>query len=625
MSDRSRFDAAALRQEDFERFNHWLWVTRLRSIAGCLTLAALVTWGVRVPVIPWGPLLLVCAGDLAPSLLYHRWLRTGRQLRTLAYVQLFADTLAITVGLLFVHQSQVLFHFVLLLAVVPASMIEWQCGLLIATLAAAGHFFLLDIDGTTELLSIGGILPPASFFLIASQSLFYARHLGQKNAELAYTAQSLNESNLRLEEEAAISAALLHAAQALTKSLAPHDVLEQLNNVVCEALSCDFSVVLLLDERRDMYSVAALSGTDPEIVDEVRACEFPRSSLRLFERLEQDGLVAVEDGNSALFSPELMARWRIGSFLAADLQRAGTSLGLLAAGFDTRTGPFSQREIRLVRSIAQEAAMALENARLVESLRAASRLKSEFIGAMSHELRSPLNVVIGYVDLILGGDMGPIATEPRQALERVQLHALQLLELIQETLDLNRLEAGRLPVDLETFTVDELIEEVKQSIPSEWQKRDVSLAWECDASGALIRSDRSKLKKVLRNLVQNALKFTERGSVSVRVSADDGRVDFRVSDTGIGIAADTMPVIFEMFRQGDGSSTRRHGGVGLGLYIVKQLVRGLGGEINVSSEVGVGSSFSVRLRSEDGELGEAAANEVAAGGTLQLRGASQPP
>ena len=191
-------------------------------------------------------------------------------------------------------------------------------------------------------------------------------------------------------------------------------------------------------------------------------------------------------------------------------------------------------------------------------------------------------------------------------------HALQLLELIQETLDVNRLEAGLLPLDLETFTVHAFLDDLKDSIPADWLKRDVVLAWNVPTVPIIMRSDRAKLKKVLRNLIQNAFKFTERGSVTVTAAVDHSWVEFSVADTGIGISAESLPVIFDMFRQVDGSSTRRHGGVGLGLYIVKQLVRALGGEVSVTSSVGAGSTFRVRLRRGDATTWEASATAVEA-------------
>jgi signal transduction histidine kinase len=597
MAARAHFEAGVLQEEDFARFNYWLWITRLRSIAGVLILAVVLGW-VAPPSVRLVPVVLICAADLAASLVYHWWLRTRRRLRLLAYVQLMVDTLAIVVGLSFISQSAVLFHFLLLLTIVPATMIEWQGGVVIAVLATAGHLLLLDRHGA-ELISVAGLLPPASFFLIASQSRFYAQHLAQKNVDLAAVAASLNESNVRLEEEAAVAGALLRAAQALTTLLDPHEILARLNDVVRHALGCEWSVTLLHDTERDVFRVAAASGTSPRILEEVRNFEFPATSLPVFAALAQHGLLAVENRTSGLFPEALMKRWQMASFLCADLQRAGASVGVLAAGFNTRAGGFSAREQRLFRSIAQQAAVALENARLVEGLRGASRLKSEFIGTMSHELRSPLNVVIGYVDLLIEGDMGALTAEQRDALERVRQHALQLLELIQETLDLNRLEAGLLPLTVETFTLREFLDDVKDSIPADWMKRNVALVWDLPSSPTVMRSDRGKLKKVLRNLIHNALKFTDHGAVTVQAQADNGWVEFAVADTGIGISAEFLPVIFEMFRQVDGSTTRRYGGVGLGLYIVKQLVRGMGGEVTVTSTPGTGSIFRVRLRGGD--------------------------
>ncbi|MGH3054573.1 MAG: GAF domain-containing sensor histidine kinase, partial [Gaiellaceae bacterium] len=388
--------------------------------------------------------------------------------------------------------------------------------------------------------------------------------------------------------------------------LDPHEILLRLNEVICQALGCEWSVTLLHDRLRDVYRVAAVSGTNAHVLDEVRSFEFPPSSAPLFSRVAQHGFVAVENPSSGIFPAALMERWRLASFMCADLQRAGASVGLLAAGFNDRTGSFSAREQRLFKSIAQQAAVALENARLVESLRSASRLKSEFIGTMSHELRSPLNVVIGYVDLLIEGDMGVLNTEQHEALDRVRQHALQLLDLIQETLDVNRLEAGLLPVDLETFTVHEFLDDLRDGIPADWLKRDVMLVWNGASVPIVLRTDRLKLKKVLRNLIHNALKFTNQGAVTVNATADSSWVEFTVADTGIGISEESVPVIFDMFRQVDGSTTRRYGGVGLGLYIVRQLVRGLGGEITVKSDVGDGSTFTVRLRRGDSKSREPA-------------------
>ncbi|MFI5397327.1 MAG: ATP-binding protein [Candidatus Binatia bacterium] len=595
MTAQAAVGVATLRDDDLIRFSYWLWITRLRSIAGLLGLAIVLSLVVPSAV-PLGPITLVALADLATSPLYNWWMRARRFLRLLVYVQLAVDTFAILAGLFFVQQSPVLFHFLLLLPIVPACMMEWQYGVVIATLASIGHFLLLWVNGTAALVSVAGLLPPACFFLIASQSLFYARHLAQKNSELALAAESLNQINVSLEEEHAISAALLRAAQALTASLDPGEILGRLNDVVRSALPCDWSVTLLRDAQRNIYRVAAVSGTEPDALEEVRNFEFPSDSVALINAVVQQGLVMVENRDSPLFPGAIMDRWHMRSFLCADLRHAGSSIGILAAGFNERTGPCSAREVRVFQSIAQQAVVALENARLVESLRAASRLKSEFIGTMSHELRSPLNVVIGYVDLLIDEDMGAISDEQRHALERVRQHALQLLELIREALDINRLEAGLLPLDIETFAVHEFLDEVKDSIPADWTKPNVDLTWQIDHLPILIRSDRAKLKKVLRNLVHNALKFTDHGQVTMKVSALDGWVDFTVSDTGIGMDAEALPFIFDMFRQVDGSTTRRHGGVGLGLYIVKQLVRALGGDINVSSTPGSGSIFRVRLR-----------------------------
>jgi len=595
MSGEEALDADTFQQDDLVVFNQWLWVTRLGSILALLLLALFLKWLVVVSI-PLAAIGSVAGVDLLVSLAYRHWIRRRQALRALAYVQLFGDALALVIALSCIGAAPALFHLLLLLVIVPAGMIEWQCTLAMVSFASAGHFSLLWQNGAAALLSIDGVVPPALFVIVGGQSLYYARHVAEKNWELAAGAETLGHLNQRLEEEGAISAALLRAAQALTTSLDPKDILERLNDVVRSALRCDWSVTLLHDAGRNVYRVAGISGTQPEVIEGLRDLEFARENLPLFEEVTRQELVTVENRASPFFPPGVAARWLSRSFLCADLKHAGTSIGILGAGFADREGPFSLREVRLFRSIAQQAAIAIENARLVDSWRAASRLKSEFIGSMSHELRSPLNVVIGYVDLLLDDVMGVLKDEQRTALESVRQAALQLLELIQETLDLNRLESGRLPLDIDPFTIQEFLEHLQSSVSPYWVKLGVNLSWRAEPATVLIRTDRAKLKKVMRNLIHNALKFTDRGSVDVRISVDNGWVDFTVADTGIGMSKDALPYIFDMFRQVDGSNTRRHGGVGLGLYIVKQLVGGLGGEVSVNSTPGVGSTFNVRLK-----------------------------
>jgi signal transduction histidine kinase len=236
--------------------------------------------------------------------------------------------------------------------------------------------------------------------------------------------------------------------------------------------------------------------------------------------------------------------------------------------------------------------VALENARLVEELRSATQLKSEFVSTMSHELRTPLSVIIGYTDM-LGDDDLPADERPR-LLRSVQRQSLELLELIEATLSLNRLDSGRDAVQLETVALADLLGALDADYAAMPRPPGATLRWE-QAPALHIRTDPRKLRIVLKNLIGNALKFTPSGSVVVSCTAEHGQCAFTVRDTGVGIRPDQLPVIFEMFRQGDGSDSRSFSGVGLGLYIVKRLVTQLGGTLSVASEPGVGSTFTVHL------------------------------
>lgn len=233
--------------------------------------------------------------------------------------------------------------------------------------------------------------------------------------------------------------------------------------------------------------------------------------------------------------------------------------------------------------------------RLYDEAQAANRLKSEFIATMSHELRTPLNTVIGYTELLLDGEFGSLTADQSKTLQVIAQHHLELRELINATLDLTRLEAGKVTLDLSPVDVHDLLRQLEEEARSAWANPDVRLIWTVAADLPRLYTDRAKLKTVLRNLIGNAAKFTERGSVTVEARPSHDGIEILVADTGIGIPADKQELIFEPFRQVDSSTTRRYRGVGLGLHIVRRLLTMMGGEITLQSEVGRGSRFCVRL------------------------------
>jgi signal transduction histidine kinase len=250
--------------------------------------------------------------------------------------------------------------------------------------------------------------------------------------------------------------------------------------------------------------------------------------------------------------------------------------------------------LTLARGLAHQAAIALQNVRLVDEIREAMRLKSEFVATMSHELRTPLNVVLGYVNLFLEDAFGELTDEQRGILRRMHRSASELFDLVTATLDLNRLEAGKSRVLVEPVAVPDLFAQLEaETVPP--ARSTVEVRWELASELPAVQTDRAKLRIVLKNLIGNAMKFTERGSVTIAAEPGEDGVIFTVSDTGTGIRSEDLPVIFEMFRQVESANTRKHGGVGLGLYIVKRLLAELRGEIDVESELGGGSRFRVRL------------------------------
>jgi signal transduction histidine kinase len=231
-------------------------------------------------------------------------------------------------------------------------------------------------------------------------------------------------------------------------------------------------------------------------------------------------------------------------------------------------------------------------------LEQASALKSQFLANMSHEFRTPLNAILGYTSMLLEGMGGALPPAQKKSMMRVDSNARHLLSIINDILDISRIEAGRMPLHLSTFQVHELVKEVMAELePLTFSRPSLKVTSAVAQRLPQLYSDRAKVKQIVLNLLSNALKFTSKGSVIVKAThhkASD-RISVAVRDTGIGIPEKDRAAVFEDFRQVDNSPTREYGGTGLGLSICRRLAKMLGGEIALESAVGKGSTFALVL------------------------------
>ena len=231
------------------------------------------------------------------------------------------------------------------------------------------------------------------------------------------------------------------------------------------------------------------------------------------------------------------------------------------------------------------------------ALEQASALKSQFLANMSHEFRTPLNAILGYTHMLLHGVTGPVSDTQRKSLSRIDSNSRHLLALINDILDITRIEAGRMPLNLTTFKIPELVDEVMSELEAIIKRSNLTVRSTMPRALPALKSDRQKVKQIVLNLLSNALKFTPAGSVTIAATYDPrGRtVTISVQDTGVGIAAEDQAKVFEDFRQLDSSPARGYGGTGLGLSICRRLSQMLGGTIDLESVSGEGSTFTLRL------------------------------
>lgn len=309
----------------------------------------------------------------------------------------------------------------------------------------------------------------------------------------------------------------------------------------------------------------------------------------------------------------------------------GERLGVLVVGNWQNVDAFDREDQNLLAAVGEQAAIAIGNARLIEALEEreerlaaqnltlaqqnqeleltrqrieqqnlqlieAARLKSQFLATMSHELRTPLNAVIGFAQVLLRQRSAALSTTQSGMVERILSNGKNLLALINDILDLSKIESGRLELQLELIDLNRLVSSTLEELKPLAEQKQLSIDLELPIENFTIVNDSNRLRQVLVNLLSNAIKFTESGCIEIKVSEFLGtQFTISIKDTGIGIAASEIEHIFEEFRQVDQTTTRKHGGTGLGLAITKSLVQMMQGKISVDSELGQGSTFCIEL------------------------------
>jgi len=301
---------------------------------------------------------------------------------------------------------------------------------------------------------------------------------------------------------------------------------------------------------------------------------------------------------------EAQERTGLRSVLAVPLLREGHPIGVFVLARSV-TRPFTDKQVEVVTTFADQAVIAIENVRLFDEIQdksrqlgEASQHKSQFVASMSHELRTPLNAIIGLTEMMVKNAARLGTEKAQEPLQRVNRAGTHLLGLINQVLDLSKIEAGKLEFNLQTVQLAPLIKEVIGTAGQLAEGNKNRLVVDAQENLGALTVDPMRLRQILLNLLSNACKFTKEGEVALRVrKVADGRdwVELAVADTGIGMTGEQQAKLFQDFTQADSLTARRYGGTGLGLAITRKLARMMGGDVTVASELGKGSVFTVRL------------------------------
>jgi signal transduction histidine kinase len=390
--------------------------------------------------------------------------------------------------------------------------------------------------------------------------------------------------------------ALREIEMAITSSLDLRAVLDVLLEKINVFLPYAVVTVTLVNKKTGELEPMACRNLDETEWKEVIA-----RRIRLDKISERDHaaviiLNAQTDPRSQ--QSEFLRKNGLVSYLRVPLAAKNQVSGFLTF-FTREEHVFNPEEVEFLTTFASQAAIAIDHSQLYEEMSRSNKIKDEFLNVMSHELRTPINVVIGYAQLLNDGTLGVTNSQQAAAIDTIAARSKDLLNMINSLLYATSLEGNGASLSAAEVSLKDLVLELETDYQSQSTK-DLSLIWNYAAGLPNIETDGAKLKWILQSIINNAIKFTEKGAVttSVRYFPNDKKVQFAVADTGIGISPEETPHIFERFYQVDSSQSRSFEGVGLGLYIVTEFTALLGGKIAVESELEKGSTFTLTIPTE---------------------------
>jgi len=424
----------------------------------------------------------------------------------------------------------------------------------------------------------------------------------QLQASYAGLEQQVEERTHELARSVQELQALEEISRAVNSTLDLQTVLTTIVSYAVQLSGADAGIVYEYDETTQEFSLRTAQELEVEVLTALRTTPLRLGEGAVGQAAAERQPVQISDVHDMEPDPghlrHVVARTGFHSLLAVPLLREDHIIGGLVV-LRKSPGAFPPDVVELLRTFATQSALAMQNARLFreigekgQQLEIASTHKSQFLANMSHELRTPLNAILGYTELILDEIYGEVPEPLRDVLERVQQSGRHLLDLINDVLDISKMEAGQLTLSLNEYSMAEVVSTVSTAVESLAMEKGLGLTVDLAPDLPRGKGDERRLAQVLLNLVGNAIKFTDAGGeVQIQVTATDHIFTVAVADTGPGIAEADQQTIFEEFQQADSSSTRLKGGTGLGLAIVKRIVEMHGGRVWVESSLGKGATF----------------------------------